>query len=270
MLLRFNVFEYLILRMVQRLLFAWVVILGIPAMVLGQDEEPRYHVNGKIFSVDSVSPLSNAFVIIKSNDGGAISDGSGRFSVYARKTDTLLISFTGLMPQTIPVGNLVGKSAPENMELFLKVYMRPLVIRLRSAVVTAIRPASSKTTDQQFFEGQIKRFVVKPSVAMNQGIVVTGALSALIAPFTHKGKEMIKFEQMYLRMETERVVNQRFNEDLVHQLTGMAYEDIPAFKKFCGFSNEFVLGSDDYSFLFAIKQAYNRYLYSRFGREESR
>ena len=172
-----------------------------------------------------------------------------------------------MMTQTIPVSNLAHTVNQTTGTLQLKVYMKVLVIQLRSAHVVAIKTSDSKATDKIFYEGLIQRYTVSPSLgwAPGGGIAITGGLSAIIAPFTHKGKEMIKFEQMYRRMEVERVVNKRFNEDLVHDITGMDYADIPAFKKYCGFTNEFVLASPDYDFVFAIKQAYERYLFAKFG-----
>ncbi|MBX7204530.1 MAG: carboxypeptidase-like regulatory domain-containing protein [Bacteroidia bacterium] len=249
------------------LLFAFMVSA---VSVYAQDEEPRYQLNGRVYSPDSVTPLSQAYVIIKRSDGGAITDPQGRFTLYIKKSDTLAVSYTGMMTQTIPVTNLINKTNENAGTLQVKVYMKVLVIQLRSAHVVAIKTSDSKATDKIFYEGLIQRYTVNPSFgsAAGGGMAVNGGLSAIIAPFTHKGKEMIKFEQMYRRMEVERVVNKRFNEDLVHDITGLDYADIPAFKKYCGFTNEFVLASPDYDFVFAIKKAYERYMFAKFGIKE--
>lgn len=240
------------------------IALVIPAQA--QDEEERLTFSGKVYQQDSLQPLASAYIIIKKSEGGTVTDGQGRFTLYVKPSDTILVTYTGFEPQTIPISNLTAFQ--KGSELYLRIYMKPLIVKLRSAVVVAIRPVEAKKTDQAFFEGQIKRYTVKPTLSMNGGLALEGGLSALLMPFTRKGKEMIKFEQMYLRMETERVVNKRFNDDLVHDLTGMDYADIPAFKKFCGFSNEFVLASNDYDFYLAIRKAYDRYLFSRFGIRE--
>jgi hypothetical protein len=248
-----------------RLLFL-LFFISLSSSLLAQDEEERLHFTGKVYQQDSLQPLASAYVIIKKSEGGTITDGQGRFSLYVKPSDTIVVTYTGFESQVIPISNILAFQKGD--ELFLRIYMKPLIVKLRSAVVVAIRPVEAKKTDQAFFEGQIKRYTVKPSLSMNGGLALEGGLSALLMPLTRKGKEMIKFEQMYLRMETERVVNKRFNDDLVHDLTGMEYADIPDFKKFCGFAPDFVLASNDYDFYFAIRKAYERYLFSKFGIRE--
>lgn len=249
-----------------RAIFLFACFLLCAFCALAQDEEPRYVFSGRVYDVDSITPLPTTYLIIKKTSGGALSDAQGRFKLYLKRSDTVVVSYTGLKTLQIAMAPLVD-SLKSGSNIYMRIYMQRMVVKLRSALVTALRPSPSKVSDKEFYEGMIKSYTVKPSVgfAPSGGIVFNGALSALLMPFTHKGREMSKFEQMYIRMETEKVVNKRFNEDLVHEVTGMDYKDIPDFKKYCGFSNEFVLSSKDYDFILAIRKAYERYLYSRWG-----
>lgn len=255
---------FLPLNMPRIFLFFCCFLLTLIA--LAQDEEERLQFSGKVYQQDSLQPLASAYVIIKKSEGGTITDAYGRFVLYVKPSDTILVTYTGFETQVIPINNLLHSK--KGSELFLRIYLKPLVVKLRSAVVMAVRPVDAGKTDKNFFEGQIKSYTVKPTLNFNGGLALVGGLSALLMPFTRKGKEMIKFEEMYLRMETERVVRKRFNDDLVHDLTGMDYADIPDFKRYCGFSNDFVLGSTDYDFYLAIRKAYERYLFSKFGIRE--
>lgn len=60
-------------------------------------------VTGKV--TDGLLPISGASIIVKNTTVGAVSDFDGRYTITARATDTLQISYLGYTKQTIPILN---------------------------------------------------------------------------------------------------------------------------------------------------------------------
>jgi TonB-linked SusC/RagA family outer membrane protein len=105
------------------------LVLGISAFGQGT------LIKGSINSSDG-SALPGSTILIKGSLSGEISDSNGKFSIQAKPTDFLVISFIGYQPQEILVGT----------QTVIKVVLLESATELREVVVTALGIEKVKST----------------------------------------------------------------------------------------------------------------------------
>ena len=96
---------------------AAALLLGVllPAAALGQSRE----VKGTVID-ETDQPVAGAFVTVKGETRGAMTDGAGRFSISVKKTDVLIVSFLGYSDEEVPVGDqkdILVKLVPQENQL---------------------------------------------------------------------------------------------------------------------------------------------------------
>ena len=97
--------------------FAAALLLGIllPAVASGQSRE----VKGTVLD-ETDQPVAGAFVTVKGETRGAMTDGAGRFSISVKKTDVLIVSFLGYSDEEVPVEDqkdILVKLVPQENQL---------------------------------------------------------------------------------------------------------------------------------------------------------
>ena len=97
--------------------FAAALLLGIllPAVASGQSRE----VKGTVID-ETDQPVAGAFVTVKGETRGAMTDGAGRFSISVKKTDILIVSFLGYSDEEVPVEDqkdILVKLVPQENQL---------------------------------------------------------------------------------------------------------------------------------------------------------
>ena len=98
--------------------FASAALLGLlllPAAARGQSREVR----GTVLD-ETDQPVAGAFVTVKGETRGAMTDGAGRFSIQVKSTDVLIVSFLGYADEEVLVGSqkdLLVKLVPQENQL---------------------------------------------------------------------------------------------------------------------------------------------------------
>ena len=93
-------------------LFAGVLL---PAALHGQSREVR----GTVID-ETDQPVAGAFVTVKGETRGAMTDGAGRFSISVKPSDFLIVSFLGYSDEEVPVGSqkdILVKLVPQENQL---------------------------------------------------------------------------------------------------------------------------------------------------------
>ena len=102
-----------------RTLFAMVAVL-----IIGLAAAPPAHsqsrtVKGVVLD-ETEAPVAGAFVTVKNETRGVMTDGAGRFDISVKSTDVLIVSFLGYEDEEVPVGEqkeLLVKLVPQANQL---------------------------------------------------------------------------------------------------------------------------------------------------------
>lgn len=102
------------MRFIQYLL-AVVIGIMIPVTTLAQNRE----VKGTVLD-ETDQPVAGAFVTVKGETRGAMTDGAGRFAISVKSSDVLIVSFLGYEDEQVPVGtqkDILVKLVPQENQL---------------------------------------------------------------------------------------------------------------------------------------------------------
>ncbi|WP_231463465.1 MULTISPECIES: TonB-dependent receptor [unclassified Pedobacter] len=85
---------------VQRRLLLWLL-----AVLFAVGANAQTKITGKVIASDDRQPVVGASIKIKNGAGGTSTDANGVFTLSAKSTDVLVVSFVGYAPQEVTVGN---------------------------------------------------------------------------------------------------------------------------------------------------------------------
>jgi len=103
------------MRNFNRFLLAAVLGILLPLTALAQSRE----VKGTVLD-ETDQPVAGAFVTVKGETRGAMTDGAGRFSISVKSSDILIVSFLGYEDEEVPVGSqkdILVKLVPQENQL---------------------------------------------------------------------------------------------------------------------------------------------------------
>ena len=103
------------MRNFNKILLAAVLGVIIPLTALAQSRE----VKGTVID-ETDQPVAGAFVTVKGETRGAMTDGAGKFSISVKSSDVLIVSFLGYEDEEIPVGSqndILVKMVPQENQL---------------------------------------------------------------------------------------------------------------------------------------------------------
>ena len=103
------------MRNFNKILLAAVLGVIIPLTALAQSRE----VKGTVID-ETDQPIAGAFVTVKGETRGAMTDGAGKFTISVKSSDVLIVSFLGYGDEEVPVGSqkdILVKMVPQENQL---------------------------------------------------------------------------------------------------------------------------------------------------------
>ena len=103
------------MRNFNKILLAAVLGVIIPLTALAQSRE----VKGTVID-ETDQPVAGAFVTVKGETRGAMTDGAGKFTISVKSSDVLIVSFLGYGDEEVPVGSqkdILVKMVPQENQL---------------------------------------------------------------------------------------------------------------------------------------------------------
>ncbi|MBQ9654345.1 MAG: TonB-dependent receptor [Bacteroidales bacterium] len=103
------------MRNFNKILLAAVLGILLPLTALAQSRE----VKGTVID-ETDQPVAGAFVTVKGETRGAMTDGAGKFTISVKSSDVLIVSFLGYGDEEVPVGSqkdILVKMVPQENQL---------------------------------------------------------------------------------------------------------------------------------------------------------
>jgi hypothetical protein len=72
-------------------------------------------------------------------------------------------------------------------------------------------------------------------------------------------KEMIKLKKILEKEKVQKIINEKFNREIVADLTGLKEEDLTEFIVFCNFSEKYLLETNQYDILVKVLEKLELY-----------
>ena len=208
--------------------------------------------SGEIVS-PAKTPIGGVHILNTHTNTLSITDKSGFFSLSMHKSHVLRISAIGFKTYYYTL-----KEQNVNDLGYVKITLQTITVGLKNVDIVAkeeqraehlFRPKPLPAPFTFGYQGEQHK--VKPSV-MNP-------ISLLYNWLSKEGKQNRKLEELLKQEEVKKLVANRYESDLIWELTGYAGKELERFKEQCNLSDYFVANASDYELLYKIKECYNTY-----------
>jgi hypothetical protein len=203
-------------------------------------------IKGIVTEPDSITPMPFVYVINAQTGQGQMSDGNGKFAVFADEKDSIIFSFVGFLRLKLAANKLYKGIYKE-----CKVIMEETAYKLNQVVVSDFKLKP--------YEKDYMKRIIKGSKT-NVVNVMESPISALYMQFSQKGKEQRKLAKIFEDIFIQEAVAKKFNAETLRKLTGDDTIDFERFRKYCYYlSNDFIINHDGYELYYRIMDCYYRW-----------
>ncbi|MCF8253516.1 MAG: carboxypeptidase-like regulatory domain-containing protein [Bacteroidia bacterium] len=235
----------------------FILISGLLHKSLAQTETKKFLLRGYVIGADTNNTIPLANILKKPTGERYISNRYGAFGIQVLETDTLVFSVIGYATYYLPV----KKYVVNNMTDPIRVRLKPTTYKLKQAEVNY----NQRKRDSVAREAAI---ILKTSPLLNDyyhvNSWIAGSSGSLVtdmfASSNSKLQEYYKLNRLIELYREQGKVDERYTNDIIMRATGIDESKILELKKFCNLPNYFVLNSNDYDLVLAIKACYSDYL----------
>ncbi len=213
-----------------------------------------------------------AFVHIynESQRRGYITDEKGKFKIPASNGDTLVVSALGYVSKVVRVSDscfhpgITIKLLPRIYEIE-EVTVRAfrdyedfkrqfLALKLPETETALLREnlaiLSQKIAKEAHYEKEVEDMLQKPS---------TEFFTVSVPILSREDKQRLNYVEVLKKEERQRVIEKKYNREIIFKVTQLEEDEITEFMGFCNFSEEFLYKATPYDILVKIEEKFKEY-----------
>ena len=220
----------------------------------------KIFIKGFVIGADTNNTIPLANILNKNSGDRYISNRYGAFGITVEVKDTLIFSVIGY--QTLELA--VSKYAKADIEVPIKVRLRPTTYRLKGVNINANKNHQDSMARKAAIRLKTDPLLNDYSHIQSWISGSTGSpLTSLFAASNKKLQEYEKLQHLIELYREQQAVDERYTNDLIKRSTGIDDKQILEYKRFCNLPNYFILNSNDYDLILAIRNCYDEYLTSK-------
>ena len=215
-------------------------------------QQQKIYIKGYVVGADTSAPIPLANIHNITSQTRYITNRYGAFGIYVLPTDTIEFSVIGYKTTSI-----IGKDYANIGDVPIIIKLKRNYIKLKEVIVSG-----QKRRQDSLARIAAKRLRTDPllnnystSISIynaSQG----GMLSSILAGGNKKIQEYERLFRLIEIYNEQNAVNEKYNLDLVKRTTLLDDNKARELMKFCDIPNYFVLNSNDYDIILAIKNCY--------------
>jgi hypothetical protein len=202
-------------------------------------------VKGVVLEDDSNTTIPFAYVVNKNTKTGSVTDQNGIFILQAKRTDTLLISYLGKLPQKI----LLSKYEPVNDKIELKILLVNKPEELKQVTIRSI----DFTANQR---KQYEKFIYKPK----QNDPIHHPISFFYDRFSREAQSREKLRLFYEQDLLNDLARKRLTDEIIVKLTGNPQMNYDKLQQICRLSPSYIVTAIEYDLYLQVRRCYSTYL----------
>ena len=217
-------------------------------------------IKGQLKNMVTGQPVPNAHIVNSNLGIGTTSDSLGFFSIYMNRNDSLRITVIGYHETYFLLPGFWPSNHYENV-IFIreKTYLIEAVSihglgsyqQFKQKVLNADPPDPPAEENIRYLE----RIITEEAVKYDKVRVGFN--------FSIKSKEersQAKLDIMLEELRKKQIIEEKFNEKIIGELTGLTGARLADFMDYCNLSEEFILNSSEYAILETVKQIFKEYI----------
>lgn len=235
-----------------------LAFISLSALTLfGQEKDSLFYFRGQVISKEGKHPVAMAHVINVDKKWGVVADTLGYFNIWVKPSDSLNVSAIGFEYLQYGVTGIINDS-------LVKIYLQNRSYEIPEVSISYLgtykefeyKVINLKLPEIHFhpqIEGIIKHvefpLVMKPTI--------TSPASLIYSMFSKEAKSIKKFIKLTENQDEIDGVRERYNEQIIENLTGLSGLEAQEFMKFCNFQDTYILSIDDYNLYSEILLRFN-------------
>jgi len=208
----------------------------------------NYIFQSRVVSDSSFNAIRDCHVINKTQNTGTITDANGEFKITAYINDSITFSAIGYEKITIA------------LEVFMYNYghtiiLKPQAYDLDEVTITPYRLNFAPITKWEIYT---------PPLPNQGGINLlptdVSPITALYNRYSTEGKQKRHYKSVIDETAEFILIGEKFNGEMVSQITGLKDDELVKFMSFCNFSNDFILNYSPETIRRTIRKKYAEYI----------
>ena len=201
---------------------------------------------------------------------GYIADEYGNFRIPADEGDTLVLSAIGYYSKVI----MVNDSSFSNV---YKVRLLPQIYEIDEVSIRTFRsyhdfklqflslklPETETTRLRENLAVLSHRIAVETATNKKNEEILgrsnTDFFTVGIPILSKEDKQRLNYVEVLKKEERQRVIEKKYNRDIIYQVTQQSEDEITEFMEFCNFSEEFLYNTSPYEILLAIEKKFKEF-----------
>jgi len=222
-------------------------------MALAQTEPATLLLRGYVIGADTNNTIPLANILKKPSGERYISNRYGAFSIQVKETDTLVFSVIGYLNYVLPCKKYVSTQYTDP----IRVRLKPTTYRLKEAEVNYNQKRRDSLARQA---AKILRTSPILNDYQHYGSWISGSSGSMVSDMFASGnsklQQYIKLQHLVELYHEQQLVDERYTNDIIMRTTGIPETKVLEFKKYCNLPHYFILNSNNYELVVAIKSCY--------------
>lgn len=240
-----------------------ILILFFCFVLLQSLQAQQRVVTGLIISDENAQPVQLAGIRNLRTLKKSLSNRQGIFHIHVSPADSFVFTSIGFDPLTLSGKELLDADADTVLLL-----MHAGTYRLKDATIVysnrkrdSIARVVAQVMKTDSLMNNNRRILNRPRgrEGSDVGMGYTGFITELYYQFSKEGKDMVRFEEFVKYYREVQQADIRYNKTTIQQITGLPENVLDDFILFCKIPRSFILESDDYTFIKAVKDCESRF-----------
>lgn len=217
--------------------------------------QERVQLNGKVVDKQSGEAVPYVHIYTQSLSHGTVTDESGRFAIMIKPTDTLVFSAIGFDKYLFAINQQDVRPLYEvTIEMNFKTYeLAPVKVTAYKDLESLKRGILDLNVETPKKEVELKLPGVTYYTPTGEPkMTVRGPITALYNKFSKEAKEKKKLSAFKLDAQQYKILDDRYNVDVVKRITQLNDEGARRFMEWCKFEDDFILGATEYELTVAM------------------
>jgi hypothetical protein len=247
-------------------LFVFILsVLPHAAAAQERDADSLFFFNARIMERGINQPVRFAHVVNQTRGYASISDSSGYFRIVASKNDLLHITAIGYYDCPVHL----------DYSLLNSIGLATLYMIQRTYPIKAV-DVNPLGTWNQFKSRFLSLEIPEPELVINPAVMedielgmdtiqslepasLGSPVTAIYMALSREGKEMKKYARVLEEEQFREQVKDKYNRELMEEVTGMTGPELHEFLQFCSLDRQFILKATAYEILESIHKCLEEY-----------
>jgi len=222
--------------------------------------DPSENLKGSIIDEKTLGYIPLVHIYNERNRKTSVSDTSGNFRLKVKNGDILVFSAIGYFLKKVNITDSLVKEetiliqlSPRTYEISeARVYALGTYEQFKQKVLALRLPETRTGQLRKYLRDLSKKTGKEVKYQQEMDKLTQGGVLYAIPIRTPEEIEMVKLKKILEKEKVRKIIDEKFNRNIVADVTGLKGEDLTEFMVFCNFSEKYLLETNQYDILIKV------------------